>query len=130
MRGSSMAFTWSAASRLGATLVAAAVALPLSTAQAAAPSEQVGPPFLRRTGTTTLVSRALDGTRSELGSTNPDISSNGRYVAFMSGSPDLVTGDVNAQPDIFRKDLRTGRTELVSVSSTGEQTTGSGLTVW
>ena len=47
------------------------------------------------------------------------ISSDGRYVAFQSQSSNLVTNDTNGQYDIFRHDLLTATTELVSLRSNG-----------
>jgi Tol biopolymer transport system component len=44
-----------------------------------------------------------------------------RYVAFASIDSDLVPGDNNGFSDVFVRDLRTGTTTRVSVSSTGEQ---------
>ena len=56
-----------------------------------------------------------------IGSRAPTISADGRFVAFYSYADNLVAGDVNGQPDAFVHDRQTGVTELVSVSSTGEQ---------
>lgn len=50
------------------------------------------------------------------------ISANGRFVGFVSNATNLVPNDsyeVFGDPDIFVHDLRTGRTERVSVSSSG-----------
>src|SRR5437867_9901852 len=51
------------------------------------------------------------------------ISADGRFVAFVSYASDLVSGDTNANSDVFVRDLKTGTTTLVSVNSAG---TGSG----
>ncbi len=45
------------------------------------------------------------------------ISSDGRYVAFSSNSTNLVSGDTNAVPDIFRKDLMTGEVACCSITA-------------
>lgn len=50
------------------------------------------------------------------GSFQPAISLNGRYVAFTSGSTDLVAGDRNKETDLFVRDLQTGTTTLVRAS--------------
>lgn len=50
------------------------------------------------------------------GAFGPAISLNGRYVAFTSGSTDLVAGDTNKETDLFVRDLQTGRTTLVRAS--------------
>ncbi len=58
----------------------------------------------------------------------PAVSADGRFVAFVSLSDNLVPGDTNGALDIFVRDRLTGTTERVSVSSTGAQSNGnSGL---
>src|SRR6266581_2987541 len=58
----------------------------------------------------------------------PAVSADGRFVAFVSLSDNLVPGDTNGASDIFVRDRLTGTTERVSVSSTGAQSNGnSGL---
>jgi Tol biopolymer transport system component len=71
----------------------------------------------RRTGLTTRVSVSSTGAQARGGSVDPSISGDGRYVAFQSAATNLVPGG----PDdgIYVHDRRTGRTTLVSVSSTG-----------
>jgi Tol biopolymer transport system component len=49
------------------------------------------------------------------------ISGNGRYVAFASEANNLVPGDTNGTSDVFVRDLLTGSTRRVSVSSSGSQ---------
>ncbi|MGD2057907.1 MAG: hypothetical protein PVI04_04180, partial [Anaerolineales bacterium] len=44
----------------------------------------------------------------------PSISENGRWVAFSSDKPDLVSGDKNNWPDVFIWDRNSGDVELVS----------------
>ncbi|MEM9378998.1 MAG: hypothetical protein AAGB93_03535 [Planctomycetota bacterium] len=51
------------------------------------------------------------------------ISDDGRYIAFQSESSNLASGDFNGRYDIFRHDLVTRETVLVSLRSNG---TGSG----
>lgn len=73
-----------------------------------------------QTGTTTLVSANRLGTGSGNGpSTTPVLSDDGRFVAFSSSASDLVENDTNGQPDIFVRDLQTGKTTLVSVNKAG-----------
>jgi Tol biopolymer transport system component len=55
------------------------------------------------------------------GSILPEVSGDGRFVAFMSEASNLVPGDTNRSSDTFVRDLFTGTVERVSVSSTGEQ---------
>ena len=59
-----------------------------------------------------------------------DMSANGRYVVFVSTASNLVEGDTNGATDIFRRDLWTGRTELISATTAGViGNGGSGETV-
>ncbi len=58
-------------------------------------------------------------------SIRPSISSDGRFVAFSSEASDLVRNDANGDRDVFVRDLRTGTTERVSVSSSGSQANGT-----
>ena len=64
------------------------------------------------------------GTQGDGGSHEPEISPNGRFVAFSSTSTNLVPGDTNGYTDIFVHDLDSGQTSRVSVSSSGEQSNG------
>ena len=73
----------------------------------------------RRTGSTTLVSAAADGSVSNSQSGHPSISADGRYVAFDSFSADIVAGDTNDANDVFVRDLVEGTTTLVSVDMMG-----------
>ena len=75
----------------------------------------------RKTGQTTLVSVASDGTQGNGGSGHAAISPNGRYVAFQSEASNLVSGDTNNTIDVFVHDRKTGQTTLVSVGSNGTQ---------
>jgi TolB protein len=74
--------------------------------------------------TTTRISSDLAGAPAAGHSDQPTVSANGRFVIYHSRATTLVAGDVNGQPDIFLFDRRTGRTELVSVSSAGTQGDG------
>jgi len=87
----------------------------------------------RQTATTTRVSVGVGGRQANGGSFFPDISADGRYVAFGSGASDLVADDDNEDPtsptasleavgrDIFVHDRQTGATQRVSVASDGTQ---------
>jgi Tol biopolymer transport system component len=70
-------------------------------------------------GTTRRVSVGRGGADGDGSSTSPSISADGRYVTFTSGAEDLVGNDGNGVSDIFRRDLRTGRTVRVSVGLGG-----------
>jgi Tol biopolymer transport system component len=75
-------------------------------------------------GTTTLVSVDSTGTKGNLDSYAPSISSDGRYVAFESLSTNLVAPVTNGKVHIFVRDLVAGTTTLVSVDSTDVQGNG------
>jgi Tol biopolymer transport system component len=75
----------------------------------------------RETGKTRLVSVSSDGIQANGHSSSPSISADGRFVAFTSRARNLVPGHTGRLQDIFVRDLRTGVTSLVSVSSDGIQ---------
>jgi hypothetical protein len=77
----------------------------------------------RTTGVAGQVSRVSVGMAGEGSgaSTSPQISADGRFVAFDSGADDLVSGDDNISYDVFVRDLLYGTTERVSVGPNGEQ---------
>lgn len=68
-------------------------------------------------GVTTRVSVGGAGVQAIGKSVSPAVSADGRYVAFLSGSSNLVAGDTNRVWDVFVRDQWTGTTERVSVSS-------------
>ncbi|MGH2795048.1 MAG: TolB family protein [Actinomycetota bacterium] len=89
---------------------------------------------------TIRVSIASDGTQANDATDHVTISSDGRFVVFTSWASNLVPGDTNSQAanqdpepaqegenprelgaDIFLHDRSTGRTERLSVSSSGKQ---------
>ncbi len=76
-------------------------------------------------GTTQLVSVSSAGTQGNAQSFFPNISADGRYVAFESEASNLVAGDTNATTDIFVRDLWVGSTERISVDSSGNQGNGA-----
>jgi Tol biopolymer transport system component len=77
--------------------------------------------FIRRrySNTTERVSLTADGTQANGNSYNPRISANGKVVAFISTSNNIVAGDTNNAADVFVRDLEAGTTERVSVSTAG-----------
>jgi hypothetical protein len=81
--------------------------------------------FTRRlaTGVTTLVSARPDGVSGNADSFDPVVNSDGTIVAFGSSASDLVTGDNNANNDIFVRHLTNGVTTLASINA---GMTGSG----
>lgn len=80
------------------------------------------------TGSTTRVSVSTSGAQGDGESSNPAISSDGRYVVFESGAKNLVSGDTNGSADIFVRDLVSGTTTRVSVDSSGGQGNGASRT--
>jgi hypothetical protein len=84
-------------------------ALAIAVSSDAAPS----PPM-------TLVSVNLAGTASGNGASFPrTITPNGRFVSFSGVASDLVANDTNGHRDAFVRDLKRGRTTLVSVNHAG-----------
>ena len=75
----------------------------------------------RLTHQTTLVSVDSAGIQGNSDSSWPDISADGRFVAFISSATNLVAGDTNGEPDVFVHDRLTHKTTRVSVSSNGMQ---------
>ncbi len=69
----------------------------------------------------TLISRGIDGQPANDVSRSPQISGDGRFVTFSSVATNLVANDQGVSSDIFVYDMQTGVTQMVSVSSEGEQ---------
>jgi Tol biopolymer transport system component len=84
----------------------------------------------RLSGTTERVSVSSAEEQGNWHSQLPCISADGRYVAFHSSATNLVPGDTNVSPygdplpDVFVRDRAAGLTELVSVSTGGQQGNG------
>ena len=55
------------------------------------------------------------------------LSPQGRFVLFSSSSSTLVPNDTNGRRDVFVRDLVTGTTRRVSVSTTGRQANGGNI---
>ncbi|HWP30585.1 MAG TPA: hypothetical protein VNK96_02525 [Fimbriimonadales bacterium] len=72
-------------------------------------------------GETKIISKSSSGAFGNARSFSPQISANGRYVAFVSYASNLVSGDTNSYADVFVHDIQTGETSRVSISSFGEQ---------
>jgi Tol biopolymer transport system component len=80
--------------------------------------------FDTQDGSIALVSLKTNGAAANGHSLAPSISDDGRFVAFVSDSTNLVSGDTNAKRDVFLRDMSTGTTTRLSVSSNGSQATG------
>lgn len=74
----------------------------------------------RRTGDRRLASVSSSGVPASSNVLEYGLSGDGRFIAFSTSSA-LVPEDTNGLADIFVRDLVRGRTERVSVSSTGEE---------
>ncbi len=74
-----------------------------------------------KTNRTVLVSRAAGkhGAAGSGDSSNPSISANGRYIAFESYSSNLGPADNSTFPDVFVRDMRSGRVTLASRADNG-----------
>jgi Tol biopolymer transport system component len=72
------------------------------------------------------VDRFGGATDEDAFSGSPAISADGRYVVFHDAAGDLVPGDTNGEPDVFRRDLAEGTTVRISVTSDEEQVSGFG----
>ena len=81
-----------------------------------------------QTGTTRRVSVSTAGAEGDGDCGYAAISNTGRYVAFESLASNLVPGDSNGVEDVFRHDLVTGETILLSQSSLGAA--GDGASFW
>lgn len=89
---------------------------------------QVEDVFVRdlKTDRTMLVSRA-SGRQGQPGSgdsSRPAISANGRYIAFQSYASNLGPHDNAAVPDVFVRDMKTGRVDLASAGIGGAPANG------
>src|SRR5437899_7654006 len=73
-------------------------------------------------GVTTRESVSSTGSLASF-STGPALSGNGRYLAFVTNG-DFPPDDTNGKLDVYVRDLTTGTTTRVSVSSSGEQANG------
>lgn len=85
--------------------------------------------FLRdnQAKTTERVSIADDEAQTPQGGFGGKVSADGRYVAFSSGSANLVAGDTNMSLDVFLRDRQAGTTVRVSVKGANTQVSGSSL---
>jgi len=89
------------------------VALLIVGAVSSSPAISVGRPARVSVGSSSEQANAQSDTAA--------ISADGRYVAFCSDASNLVAGDTNGSTDVFVRDRVDRTTQLVSVSSTGEQ---------
>jgi Tol biopolymer transport system component len=98
-------------------LIVAAVGIALGAMLIAAPA-------LAGNAKTRLVTGGVSGGGANEDSYAPSTSANGGFIAFWSDASNLVHGDGNGDADIFVRDMRTGRTRLVSVPAFGPNANG------
>lgn len=79
----------------------------------------------RTAGTTTRVTRGLDGGIADFGALAPAISFDGSRIAFHSTSTNLIEGDTNGKADIFVWEAATDSIERVSLGIDGAEGDGS-----
>jgi Tol biopolymer transport system component len=84
----------------------------------------------RKTKQTTRVSVAAGGGQLDKAAYNPVLTANGRLIAYMSEATNVVSGDTNGVTDVFVHDVKTGRTERVSVAADGAQGNGASQLPW
>jgi Tol biopolymer transport system component len=75
----------------------------------------------RASGVTERASVSSSGVQGNSASTDPRVSSDGRWVTFVSTATNLVSGDTNGRDDVFLRDRQAGVTTRVSVNSGGTQ---------
>lgn len=83
-----------------------------------------------RDGGTELVSVHSDSTPGDDHQFSPELSGDGRFVAFYSTSTNLVDDDTNGIDDVFVHDRIAGTTERVSVHTSGAEGNGASTSVW
>lgn len=81
----------------------------------------------RTTGEDELVSVDSAGLRPAGFVDEPAISSDGRFVAFVSSAPGFVSGDTNDAADVFVRDRLRALTIRASIGLNGEQANGGDL---
>ena len=79
----------------------------------------------RQNGSTTRISEAVEGAQGNEMSSNPSISSDGRFIAFESYASNSVSGDTNGILDVFVRDVQSGTNWRASVDDNGGQ--GGGI---
>src|SRR5882672_2313784 len=81
----------------------------------------------RVAGTTERISVGAGGGEANAASETPRISADGRFVAFASDASNLVSGDTNANTDIFVYDRIHGTLERVSLTAAGAEANSGSL---
>jgi Tol biopolymer transport system component len=79
----------------------------------------------RALGLTTRVSVGRGGVEADDESEFADISSDGRFILFVSAAANLVANDTNNAADLFLRDRKTGSLRRVSLGQHGQGNAGS-----
>lgn len=104
--------------RLGLLVALAATGVSVSASMGAASQATTN-------GSTIAVSVGPNGQLGNSWGGGGDITADGRYIVFCSYASNLVSGDTNGQPDVFRRDVTSGTTTLVSAAVDGTHGNGS-----
>ena len=80
--------------------------------------------FVSEGGTITRVSLGPNFAQADGPSFSPAVSSDGQYVAFVSGADNLVPGDTNGALDVFVYDRSASKVTRISVADDGSQVDG------
>jgi hypothetical protein len=72
-------------------------------------------------GSVTLVSQSSGGSPSNDSSSGCTLSSDANFMAFFSDGSNLVDNDKNGREDLFLRNLNTGKTSRINVSSSGHE---------
>ncbi len=75
----------------------------------------------REKKTTRLVSVSINGEAGNTKSLYPAISTDGCCIVFESSATNLIEDDRNEAKDIFLRNIQQGKTEVVSLSASGQQ---------
>lgn len=77
--------------------------------------------FDRNTSAVVRASLSSVGVQGNASSSSSSLSLDGRYMVLRSNASNLVASDLNAQPDIFRRDMLLSTTALASLDTAGNQ---------
>ena len=79
----------------------------------------VAPAAVSAKARTKLVTKSSAGVQGNGSAESTSVSANGRYVAFESGSDNLVPFDNNSKSDVFVHDRKTKKTKRISIPTGG-----------
>ncbi|MFB8240127.1 hypothetical protein ACFC58_26640 [Kitasatospora purpeofusca] len=110
--------------RTGRRRLAATAALLAAGLLAGTSGTATAAPAAARAGGPTRVTTGPGGAQPDGAAWAEGLSADGRYAVIGADATNLVPGDTNGGTDVFVRDLATGRTERVSLTSTGAQADG------